>query len=426
MAFAPIYIFVLALLIMFAYLNAKFIEKAKNKKRKYYLTFSVVTILATLGFFKYFNFLAANLKEITTILSWNYSPSLLSVIVPLGLSFQSFFIIAYLTEVYKRTQKAEKNFIVLSLSVMFFPTLTAGPIERPQHLHPQLKKKHRFDYEQIKKGLQSMLWGYFLKLVIADRLALFVNPVYNNPQSYNSYQLAIATLFFAFQIYCDFAGYTYIAIGAAKILGIDLLKNFNKPYFATSVRNFWRRWHITLSSWFRDYLYIPLGGNRKGFLKTCKNVLIVFLLTGLWHGANWTYVIWGLIHGVAITFELIFEKIGFIAARPFTIAITFTIVSFSWIFFRANTLKDAFYITTKLFHFPEFKIEDLYLNHTREDFLMALLVIFFVLWLESTKDNFKLNILKRPVIRWSVYYITIFSILLFGIFSQSKFIYFQF
>lgn len=423
-SFIPKYILVLGVLILVDYVAGLLISSAKGIKRPVYLIASIFASLSILGLFKYFNFFALNIENVARFMHWNYSANLISIILPLGLSFHTFQSIAYIIDVYKKRQKAEKNLITYSLFVMFFPQLVAGPIERPQHLLPQLKKKHQFNYQKATEGLKLMTLGFFQKVVIADRLALFVNPIYNNPQGYGGYALIAATLFFAFQIYSDFAGYTNIARGAAKILGIDLVINFNKPYFATSVQDFWRRWHISLSSWFRDYLYIPIGGNRQNLVKTCTNILVVFAITGLWHGANWTFVIWGLIHGVLIALSQIFKKAGFKLTKPISIAVTFVFVCTSWIFFRAPNLKDATYIFSHLLNFKN--REDLFLNHTINEFSLAVFLIFLVIAVDL-KDNFwQVLTFKNTALQWAFYYIAIFLILLFGVFSQSKFIYFQF
>lgn len=426
MAFIPKYILILIVLILFDYFAAFFIEKAKGKKRLLILFTSIFLNIGFLVFFKYLDFFNLNITAIAKFLSWNYSFKPLSIIFPLGISFHTFQSIAYTIEVYKKKQKAERNLITYALYVMFFPQLVSGPIERPGHLIPQLKKIHNFNYQKTVEGLRLMAWGYFQKLVIADRLGILVNPVFGSPHNYYSLSLIVATFFFTFQIYADFAGYTNIARGAAKIMGIDLVINFNKPYFATSVQDFWRRWHISLSSWFRDYLYIPLGGNRKGQINTIKNILIVFLLTGLWHGANWTFVVWGAIHGVLIVATLLLKRLKIELKKPINIIVTFILVSFSWIFFRTQNLSDAKYI---IFNLLNFKSEtwNFFPNQTIAQFLIALLLIIFLLLVEAFKEKISQKMFGGPfAFKWVIYYILIFSILLLGIFDQVKFIYFQF
>jgi D-alanyl-lipoteichoic acid acyltransferase DltB (MBOAT superfamily) len=234
------------------------------------------------------------------MIHWNYSIHTLSIILPIGLSFHTFQSLSYVIEVYKGHQKAERHLGIYALYVMFFPQLVAGPIERPQNLLHQIREQHIIKYDRVIYGLELMLWGFFQKIVVADRLSLMVNPIYNHVHDYNGLSLIIATLFFSIQIYCDFAGYSNIAIGSAKILGFSLMNNFKQPYLASSVTDFWRKWHISLSTWFRDYIYIPLGGNRVGKFKLYRNILITFLISGLWHGANWTFIIWGALHGTYI------------------------------------------------------------------------------------------------------------------------------
>lgn len=280
----------------------------------------------------------------------------LDILLPVGISFYTFQTLSYTIDVYNRKIPAEKHFGYFALYVSFFPQLVAGPIERPQNLLPQLKIKHEFDYERVTYGLKLMAWGLFKKMVIADTLAIYVNKVYNNLPEYQGFVLVIATVFFTLQIYCDFSGYSDIAIGAARMLGIDLMKNFNAPYLATSIKDFWSRWHISLSTWFRDYVYIPLGGNRVDFSWQIFNLLVTFLLSGLWHGANWTFVVWGALHGFLLILETLYDR--YVGKKLFeenkfvivakTVA-TFSVVAFAWIFFRANNIDDAFYVLVHMF-----------------------------------------------------------------------------
>lgn len=425
--YIPKYLLVMAVLILVNFLFGIQIEKLGKKKSSSVLVFSILINLFFFGFFKYFNFFSINLSLFASMLDLHYPTKILSLVLPLGLSFHTFQSISYLVEVSKGKQKAEKDFFTFALYVLFFPKLVAGPIERPQHLLPQLKKPHYFDQIQFTSGLRLMLWGYFQKIVIADRIALFVNPVYNNPQGYSGLSLIFATLFFAFQIYCDFAGYTNIARGAAKTLGINLVVNFNKPYLASSVQDFWRRWHISLSSWFRDYLYIPLGGNRISFLRTCINILVVFALTGLWHGANWTFILWGLLHGIYICLELILKKTKIKIFGFLVTLFTFSSVCFMWIFFRASSLRDAIYIISHLFSFDNQKFEGLFSKYNKNDFLISVSLIIFLVFIENYYERIRgFRLLRYSYVRFGIYYLAIFSILLLGVFSESKFIYFQF
>ena len=292
MAFIPVYILILGFTIVIDYFAGIWLEKSEGKKRKYFLIASLIANIGVLAIFKYYNFLNNNLSDLLNSFGYNNSIPNLSIILPIGLSFHTFQAMSYTIEVYRGNQKAERNFGIYSLYVMFYPQLVAGPIERPQNLIHQFYEKHYFDYERVVEGLKLMLWGLFMKLVIADRLAIYVNAVYNNSAQHSGITLLVATVFFAFQIYCDFAGYSSIAIGAARVMGFNLMTNFNRPYFSTSISEFWKRWHISLSSWFKDYLYISLGGNRVSIPRWYLNLFIVFVISGLWHGANWTFIIW--------------------------------------------------------------------------------------------------------------------------------------
>lgn len=312
--------------------------------------------LGLLFFFKYFNFLSINLNKMFSSFAIPIASPVLDILLPVGISFYTFQTLSYTIDVYNRKIPAEKHFGYFALYVSFFPQLVAGPIERPQNLLPQLKIKHEFDYERVTYGLKLMAWGLFKKMVIADTLAIYVNKVYNNLPEYQGFVLVIATVFFTLQIYCDFSGYSDIAIGAARMLGIDLMKNFNAPYLATSIKDFWSRWHISLSTWFRDYVYIPLGGNRVDFSWQIFNLLVTFLLSGLWHGANWTFVVWGALHGFLLILETLYDR--YVGKKLFeenkfvivakTVA-TFSVVAFAWIFFRANNIDDAFYVLVHMF-----------------------------------------------------------------------------
>jgi alginate O-acetyltransferase complex protein AlgI len=344
---------------------------------------------------------------------------------------------SYTIEVYRGNQKAERNFGIYSLYVMFYPQLVAGPIERPQNLIHQFYEKHYFEYERVVEGLKLMLWGFFMKLVIADRLAIYVNAVYNNPDKHGGKTLALATVFFAFQIYCDFAGYSNIAIGAAKVMGFKLMTNFRRPYLSSSISEFWKRWHISLSSWFKDYLYISLGGNRVSIPRWYFNLLFVFVISGLWHGANWTYIIWGTLNGFYLIFAIVTEKWrkGFnkliqIDRVPkfhnvVQIVITFLLSCFAWIFFRANNTHDAFLIIQKIFSLNG----SLFLDWSLI-MLYSFFGIFFLLGVEFKKEYYKgsFSFMNHPsmIVRYSTYTFLCLTILLIGVFDGGQFIYFQF
>ncbi len=361
MAFIPEYILILLVTITVDYLAGIGLESTHGSKRRWILGASIVANVGMLAFFKYFNFANENLATLVNIIGWNYPIENLEIILPIGLSFHTFQSLSYTIEVYRGNQKAERHFGYLALYVLFYPQLVAGPIERPQNILHQLHEEHRFEYQRVADGLKWMAWGMFKKVVIADRMALFVNPVYDSPADFQGPALVLATLAFAIQIYCDFSGYSDIALGSAQVMGIRLMKNFNHPYFSKSIPEFWRRWHISLSTWFRDYVYIPLGGNRLGSQRMAFNLFITFLISGLWHGANWTFVIWGGLHGLYVVLNGLIEPYWSRLREEFSpkrlsfafdvasLLTTFVLVCFAWIFFRAASLSDASYIVSHLF-----------------------------------------------------------------------------
>jgi alginate O-acetyltransferase complex protein AlgI len=299
MCFIPIYILILAATIGVDYVAGILIERTPDPARKKaYLMMSIVSVCAILFVFKYFNFFNNNLAALARVLHWNYPIKTLRLLLPIGLSFHTFQSLSYVFEVYRGRQAAEKHFGLYSLYVMYFPQLVAGPIERPQNLLRQFKVVKCFDWQRLWNGASLSLWGLFKKVVVADSLAIYTDTIYNNSRQHTGTSLLLATYFFAIQIYCDFSGYSDIARGISRIYGIELMKNFETPYFAKSISEFWSRWHISLSTWFRDYVYIPLGGNRVSLARNMFNIGVVFLISGLWHGANWTFVIWGALHGM--------------------------------------------------------------------------------------------------------------------------------
>lgn len=442
MAFVPIYILILGFTIVIDYFAGIFIEEAKGEKRKLWLVMSLIANIGVLAIFKYYNFLNDNLAFLMHGFGLKDPIPYLNILLPVGLSFHTFQAMSYTIEVYRGHQKAERHFGIYSLYVMFYPQLVAGPIERPQNLLHQFRQKFDFDYDRVTSGLRLMLWGLFKKVVIADRLAIIVDTVYNNPEAHITSSLIIATIFFAFQIFCDFSGYSDIAIGAARVMGFTLMNNFNRPYHAKSVHEFWSRWHISLSTWFKDYLYIPLGGNRVAMPKWYLNIFIVFLISGLWHGANWTFVVWGALHGFYIIFgrltaefrqkaseKLFLDKIPLLA--PLT---TFFLVGVAWVFFRADNLHVANYILTNMFAgFPQMcrdfmdgKIIFEYLGTSKSWPIFLILFLETVSYLQK-KHHLTKRLLKSPlVLRWSVYFVIVMVILLTGVFDDRQFIYFQF
>ncbi|ULQ54436.1 MBOAT family O-acyltransferase [Flavihumibacter fluvii] len=435
MAFVPVYILILFFTIIIDYFAGIFIEQAEGVRKRKFLIISLVANIGVLAVFKYYNFLNDNLTFLLYGAGFKNPIPHLSILLPIGLSFHTFQAMSYTIEVYRGHEKAERNFGIYALYVMFYPQLVAGPIERPQNLLHQFRTEHTFDYDRIVSGLRLMLWGFFKKLVIADRLAIYVNAAYGQPDQHTGLTLAIATVFFAFQIYCDFSGYSDIAIGAARVMGFDLMKNFNRPYLSSSVSEFWKRWHISLSTWFTDYLYISMGGNRVSIPRWYFNLFFVFLVSGLWHGANWTYVIWGALNGLYLIFAIIRRKyadplINKNLALPdslvktFNILVTFILICFSWIFFRAATVQDAFLIIRKIFEFKG----PLFVDFTM--MFYGLIGVLFLLGREIKHEYFKdsppLFEHKSPVVRYSVYIVLITLILLIGVFDGSQFIYFQF
>jgi alginate O-acetyltransferase complex protein AlgI len=447
MSFIPAYLMILVFTIFVDYFAGIFIERSEGKKRKFFLVCSILANIGILAFFKYGDFI---LKNFNILLNISGTPQIpyLDIILPIGLSFHTFQALSYTIEVYKGNQKAERDPAIYSLYVLFYPQLVAGPIERPQNLLPQFHSRRKINESKIVQGLRRMLWGFFKKVVIADTLSQFADPVFNHPTGFTGPALFIAVLFFSIQIYCDFSGYCDIALGAATVMGFGLMENFRSPYFASTITEFWTRWHISLSSWFRDYVYIPLGGNRKGKLFTFRNLIIVFLLSGLWHGANYTFIIWGAVHG----FFLVTERILKIQHRPErrSIAIirkvlTFLLVSLAWIFFRSRSIHDAFYIFGHLGTGWNSLAGSNVLNnvHTIEEFTMALLGVSFsgTKWLTITASVILLFIVERyqqshslerwinsisKPVRWSLYYAVILIIIFFGAAQNQSFIYFQF
>jgi D-alanyl-lipoteichoic acid acyltransferase DltB (MBOAT superfamily) len=344
MVFRPIYILILAGTIVVDYVAGLFLESTTNPRRKkIFLVASIIANVGVLAVFKYYNFINDNLTELLGVFHLKNEIPMLRILLPIGLSFHTFQAMSYTIEVYRGKQQAEKHFGMYALYVMFYPQLVAGPIERPQNILHQLKEKVVFNYDHIVSGLKLILWGLFVKVVIADRLSIYVDIVYNSPEHHSAISSLVATLFFTFQIYCDFSGYSSIAIGCAKVLGIDLMINFRRPYMSTSIREFWSRWHISLSTWFRDYLYIPLGGNRVSLYRNMFNLFFVFLVSGLWHGANWTFIIWGALHGFYLIMEIVFDRLVPSIKLPRSIRwiLNFVLVAIAWVFFRASNFQTA-------------------------------------------------------------------------------------
>jgi alginate O-acetyltransferase complex protein AlgI len=450
MFFKPVYILILVLTIVIDYYAALFIARQKDKKkRKLLLLTSIVANVGILVIFKYYNFIAENLQIVMSSLHSTGHIPLLNILLPIGLSFHTFQAMSYTIEVYRGNQTPEKHFGIYALYVMFYPQLVAGPIERPQNILHQFHEPKKFNYENMRSGLVLMAWGLFKKVVIADRLSLFVNDVYGDPFKYTGLPLIISTVFFAFQIFCDFSGYSDIARGSARCMGFELMQNFDRPYMSKSISEFWSRWHISLSTWFRDYVYIPLGGNRKGLVRACLNLMIVFLLSGIWHGANWTFVVWGLLNGIYLIVENLSNKLILKRSEKPQNAIlslfhrtkVFILISLAWVFFRAQNISQAIYIIKNMFtgiftqmkqivYNEEFaRLKLLYINNSGDEFKIALLSILVLITVHYRlkKMEFGEWLIARPAwVRWPAYYALVLSFVTMGVFNKSEFIYFQF
>lgn len=418
-------------------------QVTSRKKKKHYLVLSIIVNLGMLAGFKYLNFFTDSVNLLFREINVFHSLPLFHILLPVGISFYIFQSLSYTIDVYRGVTLPEKHAGKFALYVCFFPQLIAGPIERPNHLLPQIHEPRPFDQHRLVSGLKLMLWGFFKKVVIADRLGMFVSYVYENPSEHTGLTVILATVLFAFQLYCDFSGYTDIARGSARILGYDLMLNFNRPMIAKSLRDFWNRWHISLTTWFRDYvLYsLPYIKDKKiVFGKIYRNLIITFLLMGLWHGAAWTFLIFGLFHGVLLVIETITEKQrtrfyeltrinDFIVLKnTFGIIITFSLLTFSLFFFRANSLSDSLLLISNAVDFSNFR-ESLGDILKDNEVLFGMLMIIGLMvteYLHAKYDLVRIVSSKPLVIRWSVYIGFIFFVLLFGVLQKQKFIYFQF
>lgn len=469
MAFLPIYVLILAVTIVVDYFAGIYIERSSGGRRKRYLIYSIIANVGFLCLFKYYDFIFTNINEAfslqlpllkdlwlsSAIIKGNNAVNthlnhwlgtdldiLQTIVLPIGLSFHTFQAMSYTIEVYRGNQKAERHFGIYALYVMFYPQLVAGPIERPQNVLHQFHERKHFSWENLVVGLRLMGWGLFKKVVIADRLARYVAPVFADPGQYHWLNLVIAVVFFAIQIYCDFSGYSDIAIGAARVMGFDLMINFRRPYFATNIQEFWARWHISLSTWFRDYLYIPLGGNRVKFSRYLLNTAIVFLISGIWHGAAWTFVAWGAMHAVYTVLYVIWNR--FAKARNikregigWTIGgwlLTMLCVGTAWIYFRAPDMHTANDILFSIFALKEpaaFRmiVGDISTNAGGFgifSLLVVLLMIPYMLWIEWRHEPLLLEYNRKGWRDTAFLSLTLFLIVGFGVFTKESFIYFQF
>jgi D-alanyl-lipoteichoic acid acyltransferase DltB (MBOAT superfamily) len=419
-------------------------KTTSQSKRKKYIVLSLCSNLGILFAFKYFNLFNETARAAFNHFNIFYGVPAFELLLPVGISFYTFHALSYTIDVYRGLRKPEKHLGMFMLYVTFFPQLVAGPISRAHTMLPELYKNHDFDYCRVVSGLQLMTWGFFKKVVIADNLAVLVNQVYNSPADYHGLPVILATYFFAFQIYCDFSGYTDIAIGCAQVMGYNLMENFRRPYLSQSIADFWQRWHISLSTWFRDYLYIPLGGNRVSKGRWCFNLFVVFLVSGFWHGANWTFIIWGALHGFYLISSILTIGVRATISRFFQLErfpvfriclrtlVTFHLVLFGWIFFRANSVSDAFLLIQNIFKIDvtNFKLLRPDLGAwDRSDLALPILMILFLLFVELLENQRPFRQIlteKPPVFRWAVYAVLILAIMNLGMPQEIPFIYFQF
>lgn len=437
MTFVPVYLLILGFTIVVDYFAGILIENAKGKTRKLYLVLSLLANLGVLVVFKYYNFLNDNLTALLGTFDYTNHIPYLTILLPIGLSFHTFQAMSYTVEVYRGNQKPERHFGIYSLYVMFYPQLVAGPIERPQNILPQFHEKKYFSYDNLRAGLHLMLWGFFKKVVVADRLASYVDAVYNNSDKHSGASLLLASFFFSIQIYCDFSGYTDIARGAAKIMGYDLMINFRRPYFAKSIKEFWQRWHISLSTWFRDYVYKPMGGNRVSKMVFYRNIFVIFVLSGLWHGASWTFILWGVLHGSFYVVGMIIDNfkkkvpllnidLGIIGSI-YHIGMTFLLVSFARIFFRSTSIDQALNICRDVL---TWKSGGLFIG-SKSNMYYSIMVICILFMVEIYQEyypegKFSLFNHQYKLVRHATYVAMVLMIFLFGVLNYSQFIYFQF
>lgn len=423
------------------YLVAKSIAKSEDvKRRKHLLWISLFVNLSILGFFKYFNFFIDNFAEVFTLFGTEINSWTLNIVLPVGISFYTFQTLSYTIDVYRKKIKATDDIVAFAAFVCFFPQLVAGPIERASHLLPQFEKSREFEYVKAVDGLRQILWGLFKKMVIADNCGDYANLIFSNSQDYNGITLFLGAVFFAFQIYGDFSGYSDIAIGTSRLFGFDLRQNFAFPYFSRNIAEFWRRWHISLSTWFRDYLYIPLGGSRGSTLINVRNVFVIFIVSGFWHGANWTFIFWGALNALLFVPLLIGAKnrvyLDVVAndrslpslSEALKILSTFLLVVLGWIFFRSASIGQAFEILNEIFSFSFLALPDF---EGRAGAVATLgLLVFFILIEWMGRHNLfaleKLLLRKSRLKRWSLYIFLVFLIGMFAKTNETPFIYFQF
>ncbi len=413
--------------------------EGNQTKRKILLWISIFVNLGFLGFFKYYNFFLDNFITAFSFFGTEIKANSLNIILPVGISFYTFQTISYTIDVYKRKLEPTKDFIAFSAFVSFFPQLVAGPIERASHLLPQFYKERKFNYTLAVDGMRQILWGLFKKIVIADNCAEFANQIFNNSTDMNGSTLVLGALFFTFQIYGDFSGYSDIAIGTSRLFGFDLMRNFNFPYFSRDIAEFWRRWHISLSTWFRDYLYIPLGGSRGGTWIKVRNTFIIFIVSGFWHGANWTFIVWGALNAIYFlpllltknnrnNLNIIAQGKNFPNITEFSLMLlTFSLTVFAWIFFRANNIEHALSYISEIFSSSLFSLPK-FAGMSRALITISLVALFTLIEWKGREEQYAIANLglkwKRPL-RYAMYYLIIIAIFWFGG-KEQQFIYFQF
>ncbi len=430
MAFVPVYLGILGLTIVIDYFAGIYLERFQGGAKKIFLGCSLLANLGVLAVFKYYFFFSDNFNFLANYFSLPVHFPVFNFLLPIGLSFHTFQAMSYTIEVYRGNQKAERNFGIYSLYVMFYPQLVAGPIERPQNLIHQFYEKHVWDTARVKSGLLQMMQGFFKKVVIADRLAMVVDPAYANLSNQSTLNLIMASIFYSFQIYCDFSGYSDIAIGASRVMGFKLMNNFNAPYTAKSIPDFWRRWHISLSTWFKDYVYFSLGGNRVSVPRWYINIMIVFILSGFWHGASWNFVIWGALHGLfqlmGLTLNRVFphlaaDQLRSVAGIWMYRLFTFLLVTIAWVFFRIPKFGDIqIYfrqITQGTFSDP------ISLAFNTNELLFSILLIVGLYLYDLKRDKIKVDSVQ---LFWPIMAGMAFLIYFFGVFNMKQFIYFQF
>ena len=430
------YVFLILLTTVVSYVAALVIERTPDKrKKKWCLAGALIISLGVLFFFKYFNFLSHSVTDLLSSLAIPVNEFTLYLMLPVGISFYTFQTLSYVIDVYRGEVKATRHFGKYATFISFFPQLVAGPIERTRNLLPQIEEEHTFDCDKAIAGAKMIAWGFFKKIAIADTIAVYVDLVYEQLPDFQGFALVIATVLFAFQIYCDFSGYSDIAVGVAKLLDIDLMTNFSSPYWASSIKEFWSRWHISLSTWFKDYVYIPLGGNRVKPLRQKLNLMVTFLVSGLWHGANWTFVLWGAIHGLGQVVENLWTKGKKKKRTWYGVLFTFVFVCFAWIFFRANSVSDVGYVLTHMFAGMSQPLTYItegilaFRGTGLSNLLTALLCILILLvydYLDLKKDVWeRLGSLKKPV-RYAIYFLLLFIVLYSRKLGEYEFVYFQF